>query len=289
MTQSRPRTTSAPPLPGHPMDNLNVYIGDALRGNARVRGSAKLLPVYKHFNLHQALDELSIYVERDAKFEDGAVGWSQGRVIAVKPTTVDPVCVAFHEIAHVLLPRRRGRTSARTKAVLEVEVELTAFLVKRCLGSKIHLSRARNYIQSQMKKARPLTPRFELVEKAALEILEAGRTDHRVSPGIAGLGLAIARRDYDVATRSANVFWKERDRKTDDRLPMPTGHRDPLSEDYGITCVECDDDDALFVRECIDELCKRCMRTRLAWERDNGLIRKSEYRNLVRELSARFG
>jgi hypothetical protein len=272
------------------MDTLKGYIEDAFTGNARSRGSPKLLPVYKHFNLGQALYELGIYLERDARFEDGTVGWSQTpRVIAVKPTTVDPVCVAFHEIAHLLLPRRPGRSSPRTKAVLEVEAELTAFLVKRCLGSKIHLSRVRDYIQTQIKKARPLTPRFELVEKAALEILEAGRTEHRVSPGIAGLGLAAARRDYDVAARSANVFWDKRDRKTDAPLPMPTGHRDLLSENYSISCVECGDDEALFVRECIDELCKRCIRTRLAWERDNGLIRKSEYRDLVRELSARFG
>jgi hypothetical protein len=166
---------------------------------------------------------------------------------------------------------------------------LTAFLVKRCLGSKIYLSHARGYIQRQIKKARPLTPRFELVEKAAFEILEAGKTDRRVSPGTVGLGLAVARRDYAAAERSANVFWEKRDRKTDARLPMPTGHRDPFSEVYDITCVECGDLDALYVEECMDELCKRCTRARLAWERDNGLIRKSEYRNLVRELSARFG
>jgi hypothetical protein len=70
---------------------------------------------------------------------------------------------------------------------------------------------------------------------------------------------------------------------------MWPGYRDPLSEVYSATCVDCgDDDDAGSIRECQDELCKRCMRKRLAWERDNGLIRKSEYRNLVRELSAQF-
>lgn len=222
-------------------------------------------------------------------FEDGVAGWATAHAIAVRPTCYDPIAIACHEIAHLLLPRRRGRTSARTEAIIEVEAELTAFLVKRCLGSKIHLSRARSYIQSQIKKAHPLTPRFELVEKAALEILEAGKIDRRVSPGTVGLGLAVARRNYAAAERSANVFWKERDRKTDARLPMPTGHRDPFSEVYNPTCVECGDDQALYVRECMDELCKQCMRTRLAWERDNGLIRKSEYRNLVRELSTQFG
>jgi hypothetical protein len=274
-------------------DILEAYIEDALTGSARMRGSPKRLPVYKHFNLRQALDRLNIFLfsERTVEFDDGSLGWSQARQrnIAVRARCDDPVHVAFHELAHVLLPNQRGRTSARTKAREEVEAELTAFLVKRCLGSKIYLSYSRSYIRNHMERARPLRPRIELVKKVALEIFEAGRTERRVSPGTIGIGIATARRDYNAAERSANFFWKKREDAPDDRLPMPNGFRDPLSEAYIEACVDCGDDDARYIKECQDELCKRCMRARLAWERDHGLIRKSEYGNLVRELSARFG
>jgi hypothetical protein len=273
------------------MDTLKAYIEDALTGNARVRGSPKLVPVYKHFNLRQALDRLDIFLftERHAEFDEGSLGWSHAhrRNIAVRALCNDPVHVAFHEIAHILLPNR-GNESDRTIARNEVEAELTAFLVKRCLGSKIYLSQSRSYIQTYLEKARPLKPRIELVKEAALKIIEAGRTDYRVSPGTTDIGMATARRNYNAAERSANFFWQKRGQAPGDRLAMPTGFRDPLSDTYVEACVECGDDDARYIEECMDELCKRCMRARLGWERDNGLIRKSEYRDLVRELSAQF-
>ena len=120
-----------------------------------MRGAPKRLPIYKHFNLCQALEQLEIWLRPDTKFEDGVIGWAEARSIAVKPGSSDPVYVAFHEMAHIILPRRSGRINDRTTAVLEVEIELTAFLVKRCLGSKIYLSHGRDYIQSRMKKAHP--------------------------------------------------------------------------------------------------------------------------------------
>jgi hypothetical protein len=165
---------------------------------------------------------LEIHLEPAPDFEDGIGGWSisHTKSIAVRPGCGDPVNVAVHEIAHLLLPNRCGRSTTRTKAVDEAEAELTAFLVKRCLGNRIYLSLGRRYIQDAMKKAKPLKPRLELVEKAALQIPEAGRTNHRVSPGTDCLGLAIANRDHVAATRSANFFWKNREHEPDERLPM---------------------------------------------------------------------
>jgi hypothetical protein len=131
-----------------------------------------------NFDFCRCMEELSIRKEPYQSMSGNSMGYAKTaeRIIAVSPLAFDPFKTTAHEIAHVFLhPNIFSDHHGLPRDAKEVEVELTAYLVKTALGRTENLEFSRGYIQGWMDDTTMEKVRLGKDFAAADTILKAGR------------------------------------------------------------------------------------------------------------------
>jgi len=140
----------------------------------------KALPPIEHkaWKLDLALHNLDIKRIPFDMLNGNVQGYASKRNIAINETTPDPLGVALHELAHVVLGHTDKETSTQaSRGIKEFQAESVRYIVQRELGvdNAKQLSESRAYLQNWLGSEKPSEHDVKEIFKAVDTILKKGK------------------------------------------------------------------------------------------------------------------